>query len=69
MRIVPPIRLRQLAEAFIIEDSDGIAIAYVYFEDDQVRRSLTKRLSKADAKDFAKTMAAAIRVKLAENYG
>jgi hypothetical protein len=67
MAIVAPVRLRQLAEAFVIEDGDGTAVAYVYFEDDQNRRSLTKRLSKADAEEAAKTMAAAIRGKLAEN--
>ena len=60
MTISPPIRLRQIAEAFVIEDADGTAVAYVYFEDDQTRRGLTKRLTKADAEEAAKTMAAAM---------
>jgi hypothetical protein len=38
MPISPPIRLRQLAEAFVIEDADGTAIACIYFEDDRIRR-------------------------------
>jgi hypothetical protein len=63
MAIVAPIRLRQLAEAFVIEDGDGTSIACVYFEDDQTRRRQMKRLTKADAEEAAKTMATAIREK------
>jgi hypothetical protein len=69
MAIVAPIRLRQLAEAFVIEDGDGTSIACVYFEDDQTRRRQTKRLTKADAEEAAKIMAAAIREKIAGNSG
>jgi hypothetical protein len=64
MAIVAPIRLRQLAEAFVIEDGDGIAIAYIYFEDDQTRRRQMNRLTKADAEEAAKIMAAALRASI-----
>ena len=69
MAIVAPIRLRQLAEAFAIEDGDGTAIAYVYFEDDQTRRRQMNRLTKADAEEAAKIMAAAIRKKILAKSG
>ena len=61
MPIAPPIRLRQLAEAFIIEYRNGIAVAYVYFDDDASRRRVNKRPSKAEAEEAAKIMAGAIR--------
>jgi hypothetical protein len=64
MPIVPPIRLRQLGESLAIEDGAGTAIAYVYFEDDQTRRTLTKRLTKIEAQEAAKIMAAAIRASI-----
>ena len=50
-----------ITEGVVIEDGDGTAIAYVYFEDDQNRRSLTKRLSRYNAEEAAKVMAAALR--------
>ena len=61
MNLTPPIRLRQLDEAFVIEDGVGQAVAYVYFDDDDARRAVNKRLTKADALEAAKIMAAAIR--------
>ena len=61
MQITPPIRLRQFAESFAIIDGAGVNVAYVYFDEAPERRVLTKRLSKAEAEDAAKTMAAAIR--------
>jgi K+/H+ antiporter YhaU regulatory subunit KhtT len=64
MNLKPPIRLRQLAEAFVIEDGDGTVVAYIYFEDDQNRRSQMKRLTKADAEEAAKIMAAALRASI-----
>ena len=64
MQIVPPIRVRQLAEAFVIEDGAGVALAFVYFDDDANRRDLTRRLTKTDAGEAAKIMAAAIRESL-----
>jgi hypothetical protein len=61
MPITPPIRLRQFAESFAIIDGAGVNVAYVYFDEAPERRTLTKRLSKAEAEEAAKTMAAAIR--------
>jgi hypothetical protein len=65
MSITPPIRLRQLGESIAIEDGAGVGIAYVYFEDDQTRRILTKRLTKVEAQEAAKIMASAIRSSIA----
>jgi hypothetical protein len=59
-----PIRPRQLAEAFAIEDSSGTSLAYIYFDEAAVRRSVNKRLLKAEAEELAKVMAAAIRKNL-----
>jgi hypothetical protein len=64
--ITPPIRLRQFAESFAIIDGAGVTVAYVYFDEAPERRAITKRLSKADAEDAAKTMAAAIRARFAD---
>ena len=58
--IVAPIRQRHLAEAFVIEDGEGIAIAYVYFRDDASRGGVSKRLSRAEAEEAGKMMAGAI---------
>ncbi|TLG77806.1 hypothetical protein [Methylocystis sp. B8] len=40
-----------------MEDANGIALAYIYFEDDPTRRGLVKRLSAEDAKCVAQTIA------------
>jgi len=67
--ITPPIRLRKFPEAFAIEDGAARIIAYVYFDDDASRRDLTKRLTKADAEEAAKIMAAALRERLGRPVG
>jgi hypothetical protein len=69
VRLTPPIRLRQLDEAFVIEDGAGQAVAYLYFDDDDARRRASKRLTKADALEAAKVIAAAIRENLSNGGG
>lgn len=69
MSLSPPIRLRQLAEAFAIEDGAGVVVAYLYFDDDPNRRSLTKRLTKTEAEEVAKVLAAALRLHVDANGG
>lgn len=67
MNLTPPIQLRQLDEAFVILDGAGQAVAYIYFDDDNARRAVNKRLSKTDALEAAKVMAAAIRANLSND--
>jgi hypothetical protein len=55
-----PLRIRKAAESFVVEDAGGVALAYVYFEEDPGRRGLVNRLSGADAKAVAQTIARAL---------
>jgi hypothetical protein len=48
-----PWRLVEDAESFGIEDAGGRGLAFVHFEDEAVRASTLKRLSKADARRLA----------------
>ena len=56
-----------LAPFLCVEDANGVAFAYVYFEDDPSRRSLVNRLSGADAKAIAQTIARALTVATRSN--
>lgn len=58
-----PLRIRHAAESFVVEDANGVALAYVYFEEDPSRRGLVNRLSGADAKAVAQTIARALTMK------
>jgi hypothetical protein len=58
-----PIRIRKAAESFAVEDANGIALAYVYFEDEPTRRALVNRLCSANAKSVAQTIARALTAK------
>ena len=42
------------AEAFVIEDANSVALAFIYFEDEPTRRALVKRMTSADAKATAR---------------
>ncbi len=55
-----PLRIRKSGESFIVEAAGGIALAYVYFEDEPTRRGLVRRLSAKDAKRVAQTIARAL---------
>ncbi|MGD9545178.1 MAG: hypothetical protein AB7F41_02800 [Methylocystis sp.] len=55
------LRIRKAAE-FVVEDAGGVALAYVYFEEDPGRRRLVNRLSTADAKAVTQTIARALTV-------
>jgi hypothetical protein len=55
-----PLRIRKSGESFAVEDANGVALAYVYFEEDPSRRGLVNRLSGADAKVVAQTIARAL---------
>jgi hypothetical protein len=45
-----PLRIRKAAESFVVEDAGGVALAYVYFEEDPSRRGLVNRLAGTDAR-------------------
>jgi len=46
------------SESFEVQASNGVGVAYVYFEDEEIRRGLLKRMSKALALRVAKRIAA-----------
>jgi hypothetical protein len=48
-----PWRLAENAESFGIEDAGGRPLAFVYFEDESVRATTLKRMSKDDARRLA----------------
>jgi hypothetical protein len=56
----PLLRIRKAPGSFAVEDTNGLALAYVYFEDEPTRRALVNRLSSADAKAVAQTIARAL---------
>lgn len=56
----PPLLICKSGESYIVEDANGIALAYVDFENEPIRRGLINRLSGADAKAVAQTIAAAL---------
>jgi len=49
-----PWRLIQQSDCFEIQDSAGIQLCCIVFEDDPARRTFTKRLSKDDARRMAR---------------
>ncbi|MBG0797158.1 hypothetical protein IYX23_05585 [Methylocystis sp. L43] len=55
-----PLRMRKAAESFVVEDAGGVSLAYAYFEEDPSRQGLVNRLSGADAKALAQTIARAL---------
>jgi hypothetical protein len=45
-----PLRIRKAAESFVVEDAGGVALAYVYFDEDRGRQGLINWLSGSDPK-------------------
>jgi hypothetical protein len=45
-RLPAPWRVVEHSESFVVEDANGRPLAYVYFEDEPVRRGLMNRLFK-----------------------
>ena len=45
-----PLRIRNAAESFVVEDAGGVALVYVYLGEHPSRQRLVNRLSGADAK-------------------
>ena len=56
-----PLKIRRHAKSYAIEDAGGRVIAYFYFDDgDELRRTITRRLTKAEAKEAAQIAARAL---------
>lgn len=50
---VKPWTIEERTESFIVKDAAGGTLAFIYFEDDPIRRDMMKRLSKYDARRMA----------------
>jgi K+/H+ antiporter YhaU regulatory subunit KhtT len=58
-RFAPPwsVEEHEGGESFIIRDSNGQALAYIYFEDEPVRQMSMKRLNRDEARRIAANIA------------
>jgi hypothetical protein len=52
-RFPPPWSVEELDACFIVKDSAGQKLAYVYFEDEPGRRSVAKLLTRDEARRIA----------------
>jgi hypothetical protein len=53
----PPWSIEEMPACFIVRDSDGQALAYVYYEDEPGRRGAAKLLTKDEARRIAANIA------------
>lgn len=55
-----PLKIRQAGECFEIRDAAGRSVAYFYFEDQEQRRSVMRRLTREQAQACAQATARAL---------
>jgi len=55
-RYPAPWRIEENPESYVVVDSLGQALAHVYFEDESIRRGITKRLNQSDAYQLARAI-------------
>jgi hypothetical protein len=60
-RFPPPWSIEETGACYIVKDSDGQALAYVYYEEESGRRTTAKLLSKDEAWPIAANIAGAFR--------
>jgi hypothetical protein len=56
-RFPPPWSIEEADACYIVRDSDGQALAYVYYEEEPGRRSAAKLLSRDEARRIAANIA------------
>jgi hypothetical protein len=56
-RFPPPWTVEELSACFVVKDSNGQKVAFVYFEDDPGRRSAAKLLTHDEAQQMAANLA------------
>ena len=56
-RFPPPWSVEDIDAAFVVKDSAGQKLAYVYYENEQGRRSAAKLLSQDEARRIASNIA------------
>jgi hypothetical protein len=52
-RFSPPWSVEEFDACFVVKDSGGQKLSYIYFEDEPGRRSAAKLLSKDEARDLS----------------
>jgi hypothetical protein len=52
-RFPPPWLIDERPESYIVRDATGLALAYFYFDDEPSSRTVTKRLTKDEARRMA----------------
>ena len=56
-RFPPPWSVEETGACFIVRDSDGQALAYIYYDDEPGRRGAGKLLTKDEARRIAANIA------------